>query len=323
MADRNDVHVLIGSKHNKWSHNSNDDSWYAENITQGGASEDRASFHYPNMERWLLRATQRYERGESKYNPFSGKNLAFVLHDKETEGTATVMVSPNVMEYARKIFRTDKDFVVEMFDWDLETLSSEQLMAIFNDIHRSFVTCSFSDTLGIATPTTLVAQVKTPALPARGKTNKRRIKEGKNMKKNVVKLNESKLREMVAESLKRVLSEKTATMPDYFQSDIDDLQNTTYNLDDYPEHKNYKSYAEVLDDVDSHFRAIVTTFDYLEAPGDYLEISDNSTFEKYVNYIDKGVERLRMVVARMRDLAIMKMGGEPDKSLVKGLYRNY
>ena len=207
MADRNDVHVLIGSKHNKWSHNSNDDSWYAENFTQGGASEDRASFHYPNLERWLLRATQRYERGESKYNPFSGKNLAFVLHDKETEGMATVMVSPNVMEYARKIFRTDKDFVVEMFDWDLETLSSEQLMAIFNDIHRSFVTCSFSDTLGIATPTTLVAQVKTPALPARGKTNKRRIKEGKNMEKNVVKINENTLRQIVAESVKKVLKE--------------------------------------------------------------------------------------------------------------------
>lgn len=207
MADRNDVHVLIGSKHNKWFHNSNDDSWYAENFTQGGASEDRASFHYPNLERWLLRATQRYERGESKYNPFSGKNLAFVLHDKETEGTATVMVSPNVMEYARKIFRTDKDFVVEMFDWDLETLSSEQLMTIFNDIHRSFVTCSFSDTLGIATPTTLVAQVKTPALPVRGKTNKRRIKEGKNMKKNVVKINENTLRQIVAESVEKVLKE--------------------------------------------------------------------------------------------------------------------
>ena len=207
MADRNDVHVLIGSKHNKWAHNSNDDSWYAENFTQEGASEDRASFHYPNMERWLLRATQRFERGESKYNPFVGKNLAFVFHDKETEGTATVMVSQNVMEYARKVFRTDKDFVVEMFDWDLENLSSEQLIAIFNGIHRSFVTCSFSNPLGIAAPTTLVAQVKAATLPVRGKTDKRKIKEEKNMTKNTIKLNEQQLRSIVAESMKKVLSE--------------------------------------------------------------------------------------------------------------------
>lgn len=77
MADRNDVHVLIGSKHNKWIHNSSDDSWYTENFTQEGSSEDRPSFHYPKLERWLLRATQRYERGESKYNPFVGTNLTF------------------------------------------------------------------------------------------------------------------------------------------------------------------------------------------------------------------------------------------------------
>lgn len=202
MADRNDVHVLIGSKHNKWAHNSSDDSWYVENFTQAGMSEDRASFHYPNLERWLLRATQRYERGESKYNPFDGKNLAFVFHDKETVGTGNIMVSHNVMEYARRVFRTDKDFIVEMFDWDLNTLQTCQLTEIFNGIHSSFVSSSFTDPLRMAPPTTLVAQVKDATIPPREKTNKRKIK-----KKNVIKLDENTLRRIVAESVKRALSE--------------------------------------------------------------------------------------------------------------------
>ena len=226
MADRNDIHVLIGSKHNKWTHNSNDDSWYAENFTQEGMSEDRASFHYPNLERWLLRATQRYERGESKYNPFVGKNLAFVFHDKETVGTANIVVSQNVMEYARRVFKTDKDFIVEMFDWDLETLSPEHLISIFNGIHGSFVNFSFSDPSGIASPTTLVAQVKAVTLPVDRKKDKRRIKEDTNMK-NTIKLNESQLRQIVAESVKKVLDEH---MSNYGYHDMEDLMHAITDL---------------------------------------------------------------------------------------------
>lgn len=144
------------------------------------------------------------------------------------------------------------------------------------------------------------------------------------MKKNTVKINEKTLRRIVTESVKNFIAEKTATMPETDLDDINQLQDITYNLDDYPEKKDYSSYAEVLDDVDSHFRAIVTAFDFLEAPSDYLgNIQDNTTFEKYVKYLDKNVERLRTVVARMRDLAIMKTGGTPDKSLKRGIYRDY
>ncbi len=136
-------------------------------------------------------------------------------------------------------------------------------------------------------------------------------------------LDESVIKKAVSESMKKALKEKVATMPFADKQDIKDLHKTTYNLDKYPRHKDYSSYAEVLEDIDSHFRAIVPILDALESPSDFLwNINDNSTFKKYVDYIDKSVERLRIVVARMRDLAIMKNGGEPDKSLLKGIYRN-
>lgn len=206
MADRYDVHVLIGSKHNKWAHNSSDDSWYAENFTQDGSSEDRASFHYPNLERWLLLSAQRYEQGKSKYNPFEGENHAFIFHDKETKGIANVTISPNVIEYARKVFKTDMNFVVHMFDWDLEVLTQEQLKNIFNGIHASFVSHSFSDPLGISTNVDLVAKTKEPKTTKKGK---KPIKEGKASERCIIKLNERQLYTIIAESVKRVLSEKS------------------------------------------------------------------------------------------------------------------
>lgn len=131
MADRNDVHVLIGSKHNKWIHNSSDDSWYTENFTQEGSSEDRPSFHYPNLERWLLYATRIYEEGLSKYNPFIGTNFTFVFYDKNTVGGPIEQVSPQVIEYAQRVFKTNKEFIVHMFDWNLEVLSTSELQQIF------------------------------------------------------------------------------------------------------------------------------------------------------------------------------------------------
>lgn len=208
MAERNDVQVLIGSKHNKWSHNSSDDSWYAENFTQEGSSEDRPSFHYPNLERWLLRATQRYERGESKYNPFIGTNLTFIFHDKETVGGPIEQISPRVIEYAQKVFKTTKPFTVYMFDWDLGTLTTDEVQQIFSAIHASFTTHSFSDPLGMTVPQTLIARpskaIPRPKGPTVNNTSHKKptIREGQ-----TIKLNESQLREVIAESVKKVFSE--------------------------------------------------------------------------------------------------------------------
>ena len=159
MATRNDVKAEIALKHNKWQHNSSDDSFYAENFTQGASSEDRESFHYPNLERWLLRSTQRYERGESKYNPFDGVNLAFVHHDAQTTGRPEIYVKQSIINYAQSVFNTTKPFVVFMFDWDLQVLSVQEIQTIFKGINTSFATHSFTDPLGKSTPITLVAKV--------------------------------------------------------------------------------------------------------------------------------------------------------------------
>ena len=189
MAERNDVHVLIGIKHYKWIHNSSDDSWYTENFTQEGFSENRVSFHYPDLETWLFQATKRYEAKKSKYNPFLGKNFAFVFHDKETVGLPNERVSANIMEYARSVFKSNRDFTVTMYDWNLEELPLDKLEQIFSIIHQSFTTHSFNDLTNKAQPQTLVAKTKPK----------------NNASESIIKLTESQLRRIIRETLLKAL----------------------------------------------------------------------------------------------------------------------
>ncbi len=85
--------------------------------------------------------------GNSKYNPFEGVNLAFVFHNSQTTGATDVVVTPEIMGNAQKVFRTKKPFIVHMYDWDLDKLSIDDVHMVFDAIHNSFVTHQFSDPL--------------------------------------------------------------------------------------------------------------------------------------------------------------------------------
>ena len=64
---RDIVRIEINKKHSKWIHNSSDDSFYSESNNAEKSTNERCSFHYPVLERWLQMAMKRFQEKTTKY----------------------------------------------------------------------------------------------------------------------------------------------------------------------------------------------------------------------------------------------------------------
>ena len=197
IIDKRDiVRIEIDLKHNKWEHNTSEDSFYTEINNEKSSINERCSFHYPVLERWLQMAMKRFQAKKSKYNPLQGDNIAFVFHDKRTEGTTNANISSNLMEGAQKMFKSSNNFIVTLYDWDLDILTKDEIKLVFRNINASFAGNEFSDPLANTEHRANVTPVE--AMLVRKNNNK--TNENRNMKKTI-RLTESDLRKLVMEAI--------------------------------------------------------------------------------------------------------------------------
>lgn len=149
-------------------------------------------------------AMKRFQEKTTKYNPLNGQNIAFTFHDKNTTGSTNSYVSANLMDAAQKLFRSGNNFIITLYDWDLDTLSDNEIQIVFKSINNSFINQEFSDPLA----NTEHKALKTPIEATIKQINNQEIKENKKMnKKQVIKINENQLKQIVTESVKRILKE--------------------------------------------------------------------------------------------------------------------
>ena len=204
IIDKRDiVRNEIDLKHNKWEHSTSEDSFYTEINNEKSSINERCSFHYPVLERWLQMAMKRFQVKKSKYNPLQGDNIAFVFHDKRTEGTTNANISSNLMEGAQKMFKSSNNFIVTLYDWDLDILTKDEIKLVFRNINASFAGNEFSDPLANTEHRANVTPVE--AMLVRKNNNK--TNENRNMKQTI-RLTESELKHIIRESVKRVLNEQ-------------------------------------------------------------------------------------------------------------------
>ena len=203
IDNRNIVRIEINEKHNKWNHSSADDSFYAEINNSTRSINERCSFHYPVLERWLQMAMKRFQDKKSKYNPLIGQNIAFVFHDKNTEGTTNAIVSAKLMEGAQKLFKSSNNFIVTIYDWDLDVLSADEIKIIFRNINTSFTGKDFYDPLANTEHKATVTPIK-----AILKQYNNQLKENQRNMKKVIRLTESDLSNIISQ----VLNEAYPTM---------------------------------------------------------------------------------------------------------------
>ena len=141
-------------------------------------------------------AMKRFQAKKSKYNPLQGDNIAFVFHDKRTEGTTNANISSNLMEGAQKMFKSSNNFIVTLYDWDLDILTKDEIKLVFRNINASFAGNEFSDPLANTEHRANVTPVE--AMLVRKNNNK--TNENRNMKKTI-RLTESDLRKLVMEAI--------------------------------------------------------------------------------------------------------------------------
>lgn len=213
------VRAEINYKHSKWMHNSSEDSFYSESNNSEKSTNERCSFHYPVLERWLQMAMKRFQNKTTKYNPLIGQNIAFTFHDKNTTGTTNPNVSAKLMDAAQKLFRSGNNFVVTLYDWDLDLLSVNEIKLIFQNINNSFISQEFSDPLA----NTEHKAVKTPIEAIIKPVNNQETNEDIKMnKKQTIRLNEAQFNRIVKQAVKRVLKEN--------EDDFSSLENWSKNV---------------------------------------------------------------------------------------------
>jgi len=96
-----------------------------------------------------------------------------------------------------------KPFTVHEYTFKQEELEQSDIHAIIQDVIGIFTTGEFANSTGKGKYDPVNAKIVQQAQP----TTNNETNESKNMKKNVVKLNENTLRKIVAESVKKVLKE--------------------------------------------------------------------------------------------------------------------
>lgn len=140
------------------------------------------------------------------------------------------------------------------------------------------------------------------------------------MKKNVIKLNENTIRKIVAESVKKVLNEKTNFnyLPQSDAEEISNIDSTVrdYTGEDYSETSDNIDFANAISSVENHLRMAKTNINNLYAGNngdDLCGFYDNDeTDYKYLKYLEKTIDRGLNVLARLRDRMTMRKGGTPN-----------
>jgi hypothetical protein len=104
-----------------------------------------------------------------------------------------------------------KPFTVHEYTFKQEELEQSDIHAIIQDVIGIFTTGEFANSTGKGKYDPVNAKIVQQAQP----TTNNETNESKNMKKNIVKINENTLRKIVAESVKKVLRE--SNIPRYEQ----------------------------------------------------------------------------------------------------------
>ena len=151
----------------------------------------------------------------------------------------------------------------------------------------------------------------------------------KDMKKNrnIVRLTESQLKQIVTESVKKVLNEKynyTRFPYDHAQ----EIVNTEYSLrepiDRYEDDESRPqfNFAETIETVDEHLsRAYGSLINFYNVNDDDFEsvYGLDETDYRYLRYVHKCIKNASNVLVRLRDRMVMRMGGEPNDYVAKNV----
>lgn len=197
--------------------NAQDTSFYRVYTTQGSKPiQVRVSNHGTHLWTW-------YDRN---YNPSASINICIVLSQNGENNTNT-SVDMRIKDEQGKVIGERKPFEVTQYVYNCQELNNNDAALINQAVLNIWRNGSFTDPL-VNTPKKALVQRLQPT-PKQNTENNQETNENKiTNKKQVIRLNENQLRQIVTESLKRVLNENnTFSIRAWLkgiQQDIDGLE---------------------------------------------------------------------------------------------------
>lgn len=186
--------------------NAQDTSFYRVYTTQGSKPiQVRVSNHGTHLWTW-------YDRN---YNPSASINICIVLSQNGENNTNT-SVDMRIKDEQGKVIGERKPFEVTQYVYNCQELNNNDAALINQAVLNIWRNGSFTDPL-VNTPKKALVQRLQPT-PKQNTENNQKTNENKIMnKKQVIRLNESQLKQIVTESVKRVLKETAGHL--YYKDD--------------------------------------------------------------------------------------------------------
>lgn len=230
-------------------------------------------------------------------------------------------------QYAKTQVQSGYDFTISEFIYGTENMTVEQVRMIAYDIKQALIVGQYPNNVRgekrILTSTHDADDnpQSTQDATKQNITNNQQDTNMKteNRKRNVVRLNEAQLKQMIAESVKNVLNEKY-NVTNMTKGDWDERDATINTVTDFGEDEDYSeiqkwggTFVDAITSVDKHLKLAKTNIENLfngnnEEKNGFYNDNDNESDYQYINHVEKCIDNARSTLLRLRNRRMMYRG---------------